>query len=400
MLQSGTVVSSLFYNNATSTLTLSNNNAGIQFNTSGVSAALALASTGAATFVGGIGGINFTNSTTITNTASSGYTAIYANGGGIYLGGSASVNHMSILGGGQVGIGVVPSAWNTGYKVLQLNNSSIYGDVGATPSAYFGNKYYVNSSGNAYYLNSATAGALGIEGNSLVFYAAPSGTSGTVATLSERMRITSGTFGGYLKASNNGSYRSSTGSFHEFNTNKDNDAAVVIQNSGSNPYLIFASFTTSDPNNSTNYIFRGYSDAAGLALYTIFSNGTTAGRSDIRLKKNIQDATPKLDSLMKLRVVNYEWKQSINGSKEIGLIAQEVEEVFPNLVITEPIIKEREIVKEDGSIENEKYEDGDSKSLKNSVLPYITIKAVQELYDLVKEQQAQIEELKELIKSK
>jgi len=50
MLQMGTVVSSLFYNNATSTLTLSNNNSGIQFNTSGASPALSLANTGAATF--------------------------------------------------------------------------------------------------------------------------------------------------------------------------------------------------------------------------------------------------------------------------------------------------------------------------------------------------------------
>ena len=52
--------------------------------------------TGALTLGGGTGGINFTSSTTITNTASSGYTAIYANGGGVYLGGSASVNHLSI----------------------------------------------------------------------------------------------------------------------------------------------------------------------------------------------------------------------------------------------------------------------------------------------------------------
>ena len=52
------------------------------------------------TFDGGIGAINFSTSTTITNTASSGYTAIYANGGGIYLGGSASVNHLSIASGG------------------------------------------------------------------------------------------------------------------------------------------------------------------------------------------------------------------------------------------------------------------------------------------------------------
>lgn len=50
MYQGVDVVSSMFYNNATSTLTISNNNSGIQFNTSGVTNAFNLASTGAATF--------------------------------------------------------------------------------------------------------------------------------------------------------------------------------------------------------------------------------------------------------------------------------------------------------------------------------------------------------------
>jgi hypothetical protein len=203
------------------------------------------------------------------------------------------------------------------------------------------------------------------------------------------MRITSG---GFVKASNTGSYFGATGQYHEFLSNKGGDAAVVIQNSSSNPYGIFLNFDV-DVNNSTNYIFRGYSTGGGLSLYTIFSNGTTAGRSDIRLKKNIVDATSKLDDLMKLRVVNYEWKESIDGIKELGLIAQEVEKVFPGLVITEPVIKTRKIEQEDGTIIEEKYEDGNSKSIKHSVLPFILLKAIQE-------QQAQIEELKELIKNK
>ena len=46
MQQSGTVVSSMFYNNATSTLTISNNNSGIQFNTSGLSNAMNITSAG------------------------------------------------------------------------------------------------------------------------------------------------------------------------------------------------------------------------------------------------------------------------------------------------------------------------------------------------------------------
>jgi hypothetical protein len=211
---------------------------------------------------------------------------------------------------------------------------------------------------------------------------------------SERMRITSG---GYLKVSNNGVYNGLSAAYHEFNLNVSDSPTLVVKHNGSSPYGIFTAFST-DPNNTTNYIFQGYSYSSSTNLYTIWSNGTVSGRSDIRLKKNIIDSTPKLHKLMQLRVVNYEWKESINGTKELGLIAQEVEEVFPNLVITEPIKKKREIEQEDGTIVEEEYIDGDSKSVKNSVLPYITIKALQELTTLVKEQQAQIEELKAKIK--
>jgi hypothetical protein len=97
-----------------------------------------------------------------------------------------------VLDRGNIGIGISPAAWNATYKVLQFNNSSIYGDNATSPSTYYGNNYFVNSAGNGIYLNSASAGALGMEGNSLVFYNAPTGTAGGAATLSERFRITGG----------------------------------------------------------------------------------------------------------------------------------------------------------------------------------------------------------------
>jgi hypothetical protein len=70
----------------------------------------------------------------------------------------------------------------------------------------------------------------------------------------------------------------------------------------------------------------------------ITGNGTITNRtnsykaiSDSRLKENIQDTGPKLEELLKVRVVDYTMKGS-NNTKYIGVLAQELEELFPNLV--------------------------------------------------------------------
>jgi hypothetical protein len=52
--------------------------------------------------------------------------------------------------------------------------------------------------------------------------------------------------------------------------------------------------------------------------------------SDIRLKKNIINITNGLDIINKLRPVKFKWNK--NNEEYIGFIAQEVEEVLPNLV--------------------------------------------------------------------
>ena len=95
-------------------------------------------------------------------------------------------------------------------------------------------------------------------------------------------------------------------------------------------------------------------------------NNSYGSLSDVRLKENITDATPKLENLNKLRVVNFNLKDDPEKIKQIGLIAQEVENVFPALVET----------------------DGEgTKSVKYSVLVPMLVKAMQE-------QQAIIESLK------
>ena len=83
-----------------------------------------------------------------------------------------------------------------------------------------------------------------------------------------------------------------------------------------------------------------YSDVTSLRhlKVQILGNGNITNRnnsysslSDSRLKENIVSTSPKLEDLLKVRVVNYNLKGSDN-STYIGVLAQELEELFPNLV--------------------------------------------------------------------
>jgi hypothetical protein len=61
--------------------------------------------------------------------------------------------------------------------------------------------------------------------------------------------------------------------------------------------------------------------------------------SDARLKKNIETLTDALAQLEQLRGVRYEWRDDIESDREfskgeqIGLIAQEVQQVVPQAVV-------------------------------------------------------------------
>ena len=67
------------------------------------------------------------------------------------------------------------------------------------------------------------------------------------------------------------------------------------------------------------------------------SAGCTAS-SDARLKRNIQPLGGALASILKLQGVRYDWKDKAKygTGNQIGFIAQDLEKVFPEVVITDP----------------------------------------------------------------
>jgi hypothetical protein len=61
-------------------------------------------------------------------------------------------------------------------------------------------------------------------------------------------------------------------------------------------------------------------------------NGDFIKASDIKIKENIKPARSYLNDILKLNVVTFTHKNSSSSEKNLGLIAQEVEEVFPSIV--------------------------------------------------------------------
>lgn len=212
----------------------------------------------------------------------------------------------------------------------------------------------------------------------------------------ERMRITSG---GFLKASNTGSYFNATGAYHEISSNTSSSTVLSMRNSAvSDPYGIYLGFSNASPNNTSNYFFAAVDSTNDKAI--IYSNGTYGSRtntygailSDERYKENIVDTSPKLDKIMQVKVRNF----NLIGDdlKQIGVIAQEVEQIFPSLVYERELIENIETVDEEGNVTSEIKPTGETaKAVKDSIFTYILLKAVQEQQEIINDLKTRIETL-------
>ena len=67
------------------------------------------------------------------------------------------------------------------------------------------------------------------------------------------------------------------------------------------------------------------------AVGAILQVGTVLSTSDERLKVNIETIENTLESISNLRGVRYDWKDG-HGRKEIGVIAQDIEKEYPELI--------------------------------------------------------------------
>jgi hypothetical protein len=114
----------------------------------------------------------------------------------------------------------------------------------------------------------------------------------------------------------------------------DNTGSASNRNwvAGVNEYAAGAwQLTSSNANNTwPNDAYRFAVTIAGSCYNTTGTYGTL---SDERFKENISDARGYADDLMKVRVVKYSLKEEESDvATKLGVIAQEIEQIFPNLI--------------------------------------------------------------------
>ena len=108
---------------------------------------------------------------------------------------------------------------------------------------------------------------------------------------------------------------------------------VRIDGSGNVGIQTTAPSTALDVNGNGRFRSIGSTASAGALHYT--ADGTlTTNTSDERLKENIKPIKNALDKICNLDGISFDWKDEKNTKRNIGMLAQKVEKVIPELVFT------------------------------------------------------------------
>jgi hypothetical protein len=262
--------------------------------------------------------------------------------------------------GGNVGIGITPQGAGSS-KTLEIGSRGIIYDN--NDNFLYGNNGWVDGS-TWKYKQSGYACIMATNGGKFSFSTAASGTQNNAITWSEKFVIENGgnviVNTGQLSVTNGALVLSGT-------------ASDTIQNSGT-PFLYLSgggsSYTTIQQGSSKMRWWQ-YNGSSWIKTWDIDYNGnatltgTFTESSSIRYKTNIETIKYGLDKVLQLRGVTYDKKDT--GIRELGLIAEEVNEILPDVVI--------------------KNEEGEPDSVSYGRLTAVLIEAVKDL-------QSQINELK------
>jgi len=258
--------------------------------------------------------------------------------------GSTTVEHMRIDTNGNVGIGVVPETWGSLNTALQLGlYASLYDSSGST---ILGFNTYNNGTANKYIATGSLAMRYIINGLGHIWETAPTGTADANITYTERMRIDpSGNVGiGTTSPSNR---------LHIYGTD-DASSSIFFERPGVSTMTIGSNYIASG---TTFRIFTGNTvrimvlstGNVGIGTetpsYKLHVNGSVAGTSayvnlsDKRHKKDILPIENALDKILALNGVTFNWDKestdmNLDDNNHIGLLAQDVEQIIPQAVVT------------------------------------------------------------------
>jgi hypothetical protein len=313
---------------------------------------------------------------------------IYAlSGGGLSLntytgavGSETYTERARITSGGLMGLGMTP----TGSYSLQ-----IYGIGASTGSA----RIRLNNSATG--TADADGGGIAMEGVDLVIQNSENGVCKWEINGSERARITSG---GYFKASNDGTYISSTGSYHEFTQTQNLDTFIVRNTNASLTNAVFEASASRNTTDNSFYPINYYNSGASLYRFRVAdsgnvtnTNGSYGTISDAKMKTDIVDAGSQWADIKAVRFRKFKMKDDPQQIVQLGVVAQELEQTSPGLVEEHADYEEVEITDEEGNVKKERQPTGTTtKSVKTSVLLMKAAVALQEAMARIEQLEAKV----------
>jgi len=270
------------------------------------------------------------DTSTSLSTTNLSYTGTLTGGTGIINIGSGQIYKDS---SGNLGLGVTPNTWYSGYTALEFKNYGAITSRAASNSMEILTNAYRNASANYVYKQTGTAQILEMANGAYNFYIASSGTAATTFTPTQAMTLdasgkllvgTTTAVSGYTIAIGDGT--SATGIYAKCNGGGVVYAGVDPVNQASNGFYI-GHLT------ATNQLQMRCGSTGGVYL----SSGATswAALSDERLKVDLKPIENAIQKVSTLRSVIGRYKTDIKGASRSFLIAQDVQSVFPEAVNAE-----------------------------------------------------------------
>jgi hypothetical protein len=242
--------------------------------------------------------------------------------------------HMRITSSGRVGIGN-----SSPTDALTIGTNSAGGNIRINSSSAGGNgllRFYDTANSEGMQIN--------VDTSQLTFYGFGSRAMRFFTNETERARITSG--GEFLIGI-------TSGNLFEVYGSRGGQNLAAFTNTSSTGYGL--TVAVSNNSSSTYRYFEGVESGTTqrIAIYTNGdvknTNNSYGSLSDIKLKQDIVDAGSQWNDIKSLRIRKYRFKDNPDGSLQLGVIAQEIENVSPGLIENHPdeerVTRTREVEK-------------------------------------------------------